>query len=142
MAKRGPPKLGPYGPTVQYTGRAAASRKSLEPKVCDCAVECRPGGVPTPLSQLIVARVVLRAGHVETVALDLVPLEVGHVHQVLHRYAVLLRRPDLEDGVLVGELDQVEPLHRHAVVVHDELARAALEGLRVLLLVDMMKSMR
>ena len=44
------------------------------------------------------------------------------------RYAVLLRRPDLEDGVFIGELVQVEPLDRDAVVVCNELARAAPEG--------------
>ena len=51
-----------------------------------------------------------------------------------HRDAVLLGRPHLEDGVIVGELVEDEPLHGHAVVVLDELARAALDGLLVLLL--------
>ena len=39
--------------------------------------------------------------------------------------AVLLRRPHLEDGVVVGELVQVEPLHGHAKVELED-ARAQL----------------
>ena len=85
-------------------------------------------------SELLVAVVVLRAGHVVQPILYLLPLEVWHVHQVRDRDAVLLSWPDSEDGVLVGELGQVEPLHRHAEVPLDQLARAALDGLRVLLL--------
>ena len=41
------------------------------------------------------------------------------------RDAILLGWPDLEDGVVVGELVQVEPLHRYAEVVHDEGAQGA-----------------
>ena len=52
---------------------------------------------------------------------DLGPLEVGHVQEVGPGDAVLLS-PTPRDGVLVGELLEVEPLHTHAVVAVDELA--------------------
>ena len=61
-------------------------------------------------------------------------LEVGHAHEVRGRDPVLLRRPDLEDRVLVGELDEVQPLHGHTEVVLGERAGAALHRLCVLLL--------
>ena len=58
---------------------------------------------------LLVAQVVLLARHVEEALLlvHLGPLEVRHVQKVGHGDAVLLRLPDLEDGVLVGELEEV-----------------------------------
>ena len=57
-------------------------------------------------SELFVTQVVLRAGHVVVAPLHLGPLEVRDAHEVRGCDAVLLRRPSLEDGVLVGELDQ------------------------------------
>ena len=87
-----------------------------------------------PRSQLVVAQIVLRARHAVFASVDLLPLQVGYAHQVRGCDAVLLRLPDREDRVVIGELNEVQPLHRHAVVVLDERAGAALHGLRILLL--------
>ena len=57
---------------------------------------------------------------VVSTSLLLGPHKVIHVHEVRHRNAVLLCGPDLEDGVLIRELIQDEPLNRHGVVVLDE----------------------
>ena len=85
-------------------------------------------------SQLVVTCIILRARHIVLPRLHLLPREVLHPHEVRRGDAILLRRPDLEDGVLVRELLQVEPLDGHAEVALDEPRRTAIERLRVLLL--------
>ena len=71
------------------------------------------------ISELVITQVILPARHVVQSLLHLVPHELGHLHHVRHRDAVLLGRPHLEDGMIVGELVEDEPLHGHAVVVLD-----------------------
>ena len=67
------------------------------------------------LLQLLAARVILRAQHEVLASLHLLPLQIGHLHEMRRSDAVLLRWPDLEDCVLIGELDEVEPLDGHTV---------------------------
>ena len=52
-----------------------------------------------------------------------------------HRDAVLRRRPNLEDGEFSGELEEIDPLDRHRVVILDQrAARPTVVRLLVLLL--------
>ena len=83
---------------------------------------------------LLVSEVVVLAREVVAPVLDLGPRDVGHLHRERCGDAVLLGRPGREDGVLVGELLQVEPLDRDGVVTLDEPAWPAVVRLRVLLL--------
>ena len=66
--------------------------------------------------------------------LHLGPRDVRHLHRKRRGDAILLRRPWREDGVVVGELLQVEPLDRDGVVILDKPARPAVVRVLVLLL--------